>query len=477
MPETQKESWGLVGIILVSCLLTLFGLHEGHSWGGDFAMYIAQGQAMVAGNSQQLAAANHLSMSRSAGVLGPDMYPPGFPVLMAGVYLMRGLDLLAMKIPGCIALIGTYLLIYQLFSRHLQHGLSRLSMVAIFGWNPYFIQTPNLILADLPFMFCCLLFLQLLLIWERRAYPVGWGVLLGLTAASSILLRSHGWVLLPVWAIQVWILSERQAPFSIKASSPEAVRKIFPAILTLGLVFLASVGYPFQQAHYLTFLDRVSWESLGRNLWFYAKAPGALYGSWLAYLWYPLTLPFLVAGLKGWKREETLFLVFTGGYMAVLWIWPFIEGLRFVQPVLPVMVFFFLKGVERVVGHRKTRRVWARGVLSVLVFSLMGESLYRTWEAATEAPGNEVMRPPTQALFEKVSALPSEDGWVVFAHPRILRLFTGKNGFMLTDTAAILRSKADYYIERKGKDPSLPGTFAVLFENKAYRLYLLSPQP
>ncbi len=138
-------------LLVVSCLLSWYGLTEGHNWGGDFSAYIMQAQSVWHGKINQFFQTNRFTIEESTYRIGPIAYPWGFPVLLAPFYAVFGLNMLALKSLN----IGFYLILLTLlwsgFSRYHSY-FWRFILVGFFAFNPYFLQFMNNILSDIPFI-------------------------------------------------------------------------------------------------------------------------------------------------------------------------------------------------------------------------------------------------------------------------------------------------------------------------------------
>src|SRR5436309_10610680 len=94
-PSHRRPAWPL----LVSCAIAVgtgvffsLTLRPGHDWGDDFAHYIGHARNLVEGRPYR--DTGYLFHPR---VNNPDTYPPVFPLLLAPVYMLRGLDLTSLK--------------------------------------------------------------------------------------------------------------------------------------------------------------------------------------------------------------------------------------------------------------------------------------------------------------------------------------------------------------------------------------------
>lgn len=147
--------WLVIVAIGVFYVSTLVG---GHNWGGDFSQYIHHAKNLAEGKAYN----DILYISNSFASVSPAIYPPVFPLILAPVYAIWGLNLMAMKLVGIVFLVSALAVLSKLF----QHRLSSLSLIIlalIVGLNPYFWIFKDNILSDLPYLFfslCSLYFMQ-----------------------------------------------------------------------------------------------------------------------------------------------------------------------------------------------------------------------------------------------------------------------------------------------------------------------------
>ena len=132
-------------------------IREGHDWGDDFSQYIGHAQNLARGESY---ADTGYIYNPQNPVVGPRLYPPGFPVLLAPVVGMFGLDLRPMKILVLGFFVGSLLVMVRLFRTVLPTPYLA-ALVLIVGLNPYFWELKDHVLSDIPFLFFGLLSLDL----------------------------------------------------------------------------------------------------------------------------------------------------------------------------------------------------------------------------------------------------------------------------------------------------------------------------
>ena len=97
----EKDFWGY--LILFFLLAGSFyqmekHLTTGHDWGGDFALYLNQAQALNQGELSALYQSNHFTVEKSDRLIGPYLYPMGYPLLLSPVIALIGLNFYWLKV-------------------------------------------------------------------------------------------------------------------------------------------------------------------------------------------------------------------------------------------------------------------------------------------------------------------------------------------------------------------------------------------
>ena len=150
MPCLQKG--GVVFLILISVILCLAGIDDGHNWGGDFSLYIAQAKSIVEGTTKTLYLENHWAMAHIPNY-GPDLYPPGFPVLLAPLYYIFGIHFIAFKIYMIVFFILACFFSYQLFKDKFDDKIYVYLLLILLLFNRALVQFLDNVLSDIPFLF------------------------------------------------------------------------------------------------------------------------------------------------------------------------------------------------------------------------------------------------------------------------------------------------------------------------------------
>ena len=466
---SRKYRWGILGaLLLLSFVFCCLTLDPYHAWGGDFALYLLQTEALVGGNSYDLLQENAFSMDHSEIVLGPHLYPPGFPLLLLPYYLISGLDLYPLKFVGLVC----YLLFQVVLIRYFLEEISQNSLillVALFSLNPWLIRYCDFIISDLPF----LLFSTLTLYFIRCFYKgtistIGW-VYLGTSMAMAYLIRTVGIVLLGTLLV-IWILIifRRKTP---SMGNPKLLLGLTIFFLIIGL---AELLYPSGHVSYLSYLYPYDPQILLKNISSYFLLPTLHLGKfgWLAYV---LILPVSTYGMIRYASQYLPELVFMSIYLTTLLIWPFMDGLRFVFPLLPFVLLFWVLGLEEIfkkLWGKKHLLAFQKFVLPVAFLTLLSGCILNARRDFPADPIGKVNNKESQQLFQFIREHSSKETQIAFFRPRILRLFTARSAIALKSPPLEPDSPLDLWIQPTFEDPiTIPTHFRLIFSNREFEVY------
>jgi hypothetical protein len=329
------------------------------SMNGDDAEFLILGRSLAAGEGMTNINEPHPTAHTK--------YPFLFPALLALLQTAAPGSILVPKI--AVVLLGACAA--YLFARLLLRVAS--PGVALFGSalyvaNPFFLDFSQQILSETPYLFVSLLALVLFLRWEEKG---GWGLFGGACAATlaSYFTRTAGIAL--VGAMLALLLSRRRAREG----------------LILGLAFLLAAGsWALRNrsagggnAYVTQFLAKNPYDpgagsiSLGAFLTERVPANLATYGTYEVGRGI-LPRPFLGAGARDSKGLQGLGLalaavavcgivlrarggtgvleLYTLFSLAVCLAWPEVWGsIRFLLPVLPLLLYYFLSCGGRALGR------------------------------------------------------------------------------------------------------------------------------
>jgi hypothetical protein len=410
-------------LLVLGTVLLLGGFHlatlrPGHEWGDDFSLYVAHSRNIAEGRPYT---DTKYIYNPSNAIISPRSYPPIFPLLLAPVYRLLGMDLMAMK--AFVVLFFTALLgvLFILFRKRLPlpHALGCL---ALFALNPYVWQHKDRLLSETPFM----LFAYSALILAEKAQKeegsrmqgLALGLLAGWAAYLAFGTRTVGAILIP--AILGCELLRRQrlsaASLAIVGSFLAGVA-LQKSLLSLDGSYLDQlVSDPFRLARLTLFLI----EGMGAFVenGYSGACRVALFGCLLALVGLACRAR-LRSGLTGYEMFAALNCLLLLG-------WPPTESAaqRFLLPILPLFFLYACEGLHwlRTTSLYATEKPAATMLSLALLFSYAG--CYSRMELGPVRDG--VSAPETVALFGWIKGRTDPGDVFLFQKPKALALFTGR---------------------------------------------------
>lgn len=482
----------------------LFGwaiLTDGHDWGGDFAGYVMQARSIVEGSAQEFVEQNRFTIEQSSRQIAPAAYPWGTPAMLAPLYALFGLDMLALKGLNLACYILFLLsLAFLLRDRHPPSFL--LFLLSLLAFNPYLILSLDKVLSDIPYL---LLSTTSVLLMGRtivdgrpvisRACDRAW---LGFLMALSVFTRGTGLVLIAVLAIthaakaagRLWALRVRRdlppARADGFAGHDGTPRDLFVEVLPYA-VFLAgtlvwnSLLPEGGMSYYVAYYRSISLEEIKFHLGYYLDVFGDFFiGVPHRELLYGATIPFLVAGVLENPRRDYHLISYAFLNWLIHILWPPVQGLRYVFPLLPVYLHFVLVGLHwgmRALGGASARAVKVLTLcLGLLVsFQFAGFLFHHALENLSN--DRSVVGGPyalhSQEMFAFVRQEIEKEAVVIFFKPRVMKMLTDRRSIMVNRPEDL--SRGGYLCLYLGEDAydQLPdGTVErLLREGRLERLY------
>ncbi len=311
----------LLLLLLAVAAFHIATVRQGHIWADDFAMYIHHANNIVEG--RPYAATGYL-FDPSISV-SPRMYPPVFPLVLAPVIRLFGLNLTPMKIEQVFFFVLALTVIGLYCRPDLGLGYT-LALIAIIGFSPHFWAAKDNVLSDLLFLW--FFYLAALLVQRASGKHWRWAILIGFVLCLAIGTRTAGVALLAGLVFHDFIKSRTITRLTVIALST-CVSLMFVQSRVLGSGFSNYAGQMHPTlttiaAHFLSY-------------------PRALAGFWVASIQTPFA--FLVLGIVSvlslvglWNRVKhgiTVVEAFLLPYLAIVLLWPFSPGIRLAFPFIP----------------------------------------------------------------------------------------------------------------------------------------------
>lgn|GEM_PF-1505272 len=171
--DTNRPSlWRQLPIVVIVALTvaTYTALQEsGHGWGDDFSLYVHQAKALVKGDVGRLIADTRFALENSVShTWSPVVYPWGFPILLAPVYAVFGLNWVALKAVIVACYCGVLIAFHHLL-RSRSGTLVAAAATLFLASSRTFWYWAESVTSDIP----SLAFLLLALVWMERTRAGG----------------------------------------------------------------------------------------------------------------------------------------------------------------------------------------------------------------------------------------------------------------------------------------------------------------
>lgn len=401
--------WRVAGLVGLVYLATL---RPGQHWGDDFAQYVHHARNIATG--APYAETGYIYNPHNPAI-GPRSYPPGFPLLLAPVVKLFGLDFRPMKILVVVCFVGALLLMPQVFRRDLPPPYL-VALILVVGLNPYFWDIKDDVISDIPFLFLTLLSLYAFQRVEDHdsRQRTTHAVLAGLAAYASVATRVLGIVLIPCFLLHDLLRQRRVSRMTVA---------------TCGIaVGLAGVQYAVgaQDGSYFDQLS-LSATTVGRNAVTYLRAFSDIWENGYSELGRKVVF-VVTAGLAvyGYRRAlrlgPTVIEIFPWLYVVPVLVWPAYQGTRFLIPLIPFYLYYCMLGMHQLQVRAETRKrtLVALGTVVALVYG----GKYSTMQYGPMADG--VATAESVELFQFVKQATPPEAIFIFSRPRALALFTDR---------------------------------------------------
>jgi hypothetical protein len=405
-PGTVRK---VVLLVLLIGVFYLSTLRAGQSWDDDFAMYIHHAKNIATGTSY---GRTGYIYDTQAAAYGPRTYPPVFPLLLAGVYKVFGLNLTAMKVEIVFLFLAALLAMALVFSSGLA-SRALLILLALVGFSPFLWNMKESIVSTLPFLFFLYLALGMIhrMEEENRLDTYLAGVLPGIVIYLAYGTRTVGVCLIGALWLRDLVRLRKLSRFSIVATM------VFAVGWALQMYFVRGVGSYFDQfrgmpallSHALTLANSASllWDNGYSKL---LRIAVLVVFSIVAVLGY------------GWRLRSkvTILETFSVTYILALLLWPTPE-VEHIAPLVPLYFFYLLIGLDVVARP-------PRSIAMLTVFGAIAVSIYfAKYSTMKFGPLSGVEDANAQNLFQYVSTRTKPSDVIVFRRARALSLFTDRS--------------------------------------------------
>jgi 4-amino-4-deoxy-L-arabinose transferase-like glycosyltransferase len=345
------------------------------------------------------------------------MYPPVFPLLLAPVVRLFGLNLIPLKFEQVIFFALALMVVCLYWQRDLGREYT-LALAAILGFSPHFWTAKDNVLSDLPF----LLFFYVAAVLVQRAprdnstqWP--WAILIGIALYLSIGTRTAGVALLAGLVLYDLLKYRTITRITVVALSACA------ALLLLQGYFIGSEFGSYNGTFHATL------STVGAHLIAY---PRALAGFWVAsthnafsFFLLGAVAPLTLTGLfYQYKHGLTIVEAFLVPYAAMAILWPFSPGIRLVFPLIPWIVFLALTGLRGLTEKLAPRHASAAVCAFLLLISVPFVTAYNHTDFGLIRQSTGL--PEFNQLCQAVREQTTPQDVLIYFRARALALYTSR---------------------------------------------------
>lgn len=422
MKEVIKHS---VVIVLLLPLLFL-NIKSTHDWGDDFAQYLIEAKNIQQG--APLAQSGYVENPNY--ILGPNCYPPGFPLLIA----LSSFDVSALNVLMSFFLLCIGYFSFLLFNRWF-HFPSAITMALVIVYNPLCLSFKNEILSDLPFTAFLLLFFFLYLSDNKKIWML---ILTGFVLAFTIEIRYVGWVvfiaLIAETFYKIGVKYFRQHKYDLNYIKHEiwiaASCLIFYGIFYL--IFPQKIIY-YPNPKVMTVFERIS---LNANYnyavlkYFFSCFDEGFLNHLVSYgIVFTALIGMLIFIFRPDQLKPTILLFFFIGYVVSILIHQYSDtGFRLLVPVIPLILFFaaYALFIVLAIVPYKQYIVFCLGFLVLFCYKQNSIRVLRSGKDIIPGPYSA----EATAAFDFIVKNTTEKEGIMFSKPRALTYFTGKKTFV-----------------------------------------------
>lgn len=424
----ESARWLPLAAVLAVGVFYLLSIRAGHVWGDDFSLYVMHARNIAAGLDYRPTAYLHYSP-----YIGPDAYPPVFPLLLAPVWWLFGLNLTAMKVVVIVTFVAS-LLVFGLMLKEEMSPIWRATLLLVIGFCPYVWDQKDRLTSDLVFLFFAYLGMWLV----NKAYPANqpdraneWNSQrLKLALATGLVFylaygtRSLGLLLVPCLLLFDLVHRRKLLPsrFACVASAVTGT-----LVLAQSRLLHSDRGYYDQLA--TSFHDSLgAWlQYISGNVFGYGMALTEICDNGYnrparLVLATAMTLLMAVGFLARVRRKLNYTELFVAVYLIVVIVVPMDGGGRYLIPLIPFFVLYAWQGLTALpigIGARNSIAI----ALGIAILSSYA-ARYTTFDLRKFPDG--IAKAESVEFFDYVNQRTRPSDVFIFTKPRALALFTDR---------------------------------------------------
>jgi hypothetical protein len=425
----------------------MFSIVNGHSWGDDFIIYLAQAKALLYGGINDIIYKQQLIVHLSGVKHGPVLYPWGYPVFLSFVQYFFGDNFFAYKMINVAVILATC------FAIRLLLGTGKKDIFILFlliGMNPFLFDYKNEINADILFM--CFTTWGMYYVkrsidnWNKE-FSLADSAVTGLAFFLCSFVKAAG-VIVPV----VYLFSAAIIIFKNKQFFNNNIYKNLAVVFAVYLILIFTInkllpGYFSDYVSYYNIKAIIS-ATAANFINYIIEIRSFIYNS-NVYLYFFSTLVsgilFVIGVNFNYRRYYYIVLLFIFTF-CVVFITPYYGGVRYLLPILPFYFLFCFMGAEYLHNHSSKRVSFIGLILPlILVFCFLVNDIQYLFEKNDHRHTKDgAFSKKAIEFYNFIERETTAKDTLIFFKPRLLTFFTNRISSVYYDSVPIQNGKFRY---------------------------------
>ena len=451
-------------------------LQPGHTWGGDFSLYIRQAQGLASQQAQRVTDDTRFMIENSTDhTFSPAAYPWGFPLILwpwvnkadseEPFFAPTVFDLNTLKQVEIFCFLA-FVLLFAFWAGHAFRGWVPLMLTAFVALQQNYLSYLNHILAEMPyllFLMASMLAIGHLMrlwirvgnavrtgsescgrtpLWSRHKMYLFTAFCTGILLLFTAQIRTEGFLLFgalgAAHAVEVWRCHKEGKKITL-------TQWIFLGTPYVGAALTLGVWSAVLPSGFLSHIDHsslISAATLKRNalalfdgFGSYLPLPG--FGRWIIAL-------FLLIALVGWIKNllrDTAPAALLALTLGLFLVWPHYEW-RYLFSIFPFVAFFFVRGLEAI--PLPLPEIVLPAVIIMLLLNI-GLTVTRNLSNPPQIL-NGPCRAESQEMFSFIREKTAPSDVVAFFRPRVMCLYTQRKSLTLSGSFTDIAQKVQWYV-------------------------------
>ncbi len=432
----------IIFVILFS-FLRISSFSSGYAyWGDDFAQYIHHAVNLAKGINYS---DTGYIFNLQSPLIGPQVYPPGYPIILSPLIFLFGLNFLSLKILNVLLFEIFILIIFFLTKEAAKNEMLALFIALFLQTSSSFLYLETWIMPEFLLLLC--VYLMLFLIYklqtDKSKKSISLEILLYFVAILTSLTHPIGLLItggLSLYTISVarknWIVGIGLLIIAILSII------LYQRLGVIGYYSETNIGFSFSSLKD-TYLENVIYYF--QEFRTFLGTPFTKHFSFLN-TFYSLLFPMIAAiyaiHYLLYNRRSSLInllLFLLLFHTQILFFWDFRQGVRYLLPSIPIIIIFFFLGIEKLTKFKRKIAFLGVAVL-ILLQTLQSRHVLK--------PEYDLFADSKNRQFLSYFAKFNRKTVVVFEKPRLLSLMTPVSSLAIADS---LKPKENLEIIRKNR--------------------------